>query len=376
MDKNKLRQLLRTHEGPKHDFKLKLTLDTESEKRELTRDVIAIANSRGGRGYIIFGVEDKTREVVGINPEDFSEEQIQQIIFSRSDPPVTVGLEFETWKDKDLAILVVYRSNNYPHQMLASGTFFLRRGSTTDVARRSEIAGMMQENGLLSYETTLVKGACREDLDMEQIEKIMGAFGVPGPQPSEMLLEALGIISNGTGKKEPRVTVGGLLLFGKNPAIFLPHAYIKMEREEDTVLLTGSILALLDQAMETLKKWVPDHGYPFTAVEEAIANALAHRDYLDLTRGITITVKKKSLEITNPGALLPGTNRHRMLKPDQISRRNPWLYQRLLAMDGRKRFLKSGKGMNRMKDAFAQIGTVKFISVGASNLFKVIFPRL
>ena len=100
MDKNKLRQLLRTHEGPKHDFKLKLTLDTESEKRELTRDVIAIANSRGGRGYIIFGVEDKTREVVGINPEDFSEEQIQQIIFSRSDPPVTVGLEFETWKDK------------------------------------------------------------------------------------------------------------------------------------------------------------------------------------------------------------------------------------------------------------------------------------
>jgi ATP-dependent DNA helicase RecG len=375
MDKNKLRQLLRKHEGPKHDFKLKLTLETEGEKRELTRDVIAIANSRGGRGYIIFGVEDKTQKVVGINPDDFSEERIQQIIYSRSDPPVTVGLEFAKWKEKDLAVLVVYRSNNYPHQMLSSGAFFVRRGSTTDVARRSEIASMMQENSLFSYEATLVKGACKEDLDMTKIEEFLSAFGVSGAQPSDLLLEALGIISNGTGRNEPKITVGGMLLFGKNPSLYLPHAYIKIERDEDAEMLTGSILPLLEQAMEKIQEWVPDSGYPYSAVEEAVANALAHRDYLDFTRGITIVVKEKSLEITNPGALLPGTNLHRMLKPDQISRRNPWLYQRLIAMDGHKRFLKTGKGMNRMQDAFAGIGPVKFVSVGASNLFKVIFPR-
>ena len=155
----------------------------------------------------------------------------------------------------------------------------------------------------------------------------------------------------------------------------MPHTYVKIEKGEEVDILTGSILPLLDAVMAKIRCWMPEPDYPFSAVEEAVANALAHRDYLDTTRGITVTIHEKTLEITNPGALLSGTNLHRMLKPDQISRRNPWLYQRLLVMDGQKRFLKSGKGMNRMKNAFARIGDVKFVSVGASNLFRVIFPR-
>ncbi len=375
MEKSKLRQLLRKREGPKHDFKLKLSLETESEKRELTRDVIAIANSRGGRGYIVFGVEDKTRQVVGINPYDFSEERIQQIIYSRSDPPVTVGLEFARWKEKDLAILTIYRSTHYPHQMLSTGTFYLRRGSTTDVARRTEIASMMQENGMLSYETSLVQGVSKDALDMDRVVEFLQAYGMNTDNPSDLLLDALGIIKNGSGQRIPVVTFGGLLLFGRNPALYLPHAYIRVEKGEQAEIVTGSILPLLERTMEIIRRWVPDPEYPMEAVEEALANALAHRDYLDYTRGITVTITDTSIEVTNPGALLAGTAMHRKMKPDQMNRRNPWLYQRLLVMDSARRFLKSGKGMNRIEKALAPIGPVKFISIGASNLFRVIFPR-
>ena len=44
--------------------------------------------------------------------------------------------------------------------------------------------------------------------------------------------------------------------------------------------------------------------YPFEALEEVIANALVHRDYLDNSRGITISITDKNIEISNPGALI------------------------------------------------------------------------
>ena len=77
MDVHKLKQLLSQEENEKLDFKAELHLSTESERKELVKDVTAIANSRGGRGHIIFGVEDKTKRILGINPELFQEEQIQ-----------------------------------------------------------------------------------------------------------------------------------------------------------------------------------------------------------------------------------------------------------------------------------------------------------
>ena len=80
----KLKSLIKRQEGTKLDFKLKLSLQYESGKKELAKDVCAIANSKGGRGYIIIGIEDKTRKVVGLADNNLiKEEQIQQIISSR-----------------------------------------------------------------------------------------------------------------------------------------------------------------------------------------------------------------------------------------------------------------------------------------------------
>ena len=64
MDIQRLKQLLSREENEKMDFKAQLKLTTEGEKKELVKDVTAIANSRGGRGYIIFGVEDKTKRLL------------------------------------------------------------------------------------------------------------------------------------------------------------------------------------------------------------------------------------------------------------------------------------------------------------------------
>lgn len=375
MDRSKLLQLLKKEEGPKLDFKAALNLCTESEKKELTKDVIAIANSRGGRGYIIFGVEDKTKKVLGINQGDFKEEQIQQIIYNRCDPPVPISVDFLEVEGKLLAVLTIYKSSHQPHQMMQNGAFYVRRGSTTDTARRSEVANMLQENGLMTYETVVLPNLSMEELDPELVRKYFRSLDVVSENPSEVLLEAMGIIGQNGDTEGYHPTIGGLLLFGRNPSMFLPHVYIKASCGEDIRYFYGNIPDMLDKVEEYMHDAIKDDNYPLQAVYEALANALVHRDYLDTSRGINIVINDKYIEISNPGALISGNSIYKYIRENNPDRRNSWLYQRLLTLDAKKRFTRSGLGLSRIKKAFEDIGDVKFLNLGSQNLFKVIFPR-
>ena len=374
MDADRIRQLLRREENPKLDFKATLHLRTEGEKKELTRDVIAIANSRGGRGYILFGIEDKTKKPLGIEPKYFNEEQIQQIIYNRSDPPVSVTVEFVEYEGVNIAVLTIFKSHHKPHQMLQTGAFYIRRGSTTDIARRSEIAQMMQENGLQTYETVPLLKAKMEDLDKELLQEYFSNLKVCDDTPNIFLIEALGFISEiDNGEYSP--TIGGMLVFGKNPSLFLPQCYVKLISSEGITHITGNIYSMMHQSLELIRNIISDDTYPFDAVEESLANAMLHRDYLDVARGILIDITDDFIEISNPGALVAGNITLKYMRDKNPQRRNPWLYQRLLILDYKRHFIKAGTGMLSMREAFTDRGKVKFINLGSRNLFKVVFPR-
>mgnify|MGYP006286925731 CR=1 FL=1 len=374
MDKNKLRQLLKKEEGPNLDFKQELRLITESDRKELAKDVIAIANSRGGRGYLVFGIEDKTKRIIGIDPGSFKEEQIQQIINNRSDPPITISVNYVEIEEKLVAVITIFKSSHCPHQMMHIGAFYIRRGSTTDTARRTEIAGMMQENGLMSYETVIVKNASTEDLDFSIINNYLRRLNVVSERPSNVLLAAMGIIGEGDDAHFQSPTIGGLLLFGKNPSIFLPHVYVKVSFRQKNRYFYGNILKMLDDAFLFIKECLKDKKLPINAVEECLANALVHRDYLDNSRGVHVIIKDDTITISNPGALVSGNTVLKYMRENNPERRNPWLYQRLLTLDTKKRFLKSGIGLKRIQNSFSEIGKVKFINIGSKNLFNVVLP--
>lgn len=374
MDIQKIKQLLAREEGEKLDFKACLCLLTESDKKELVKDVTAMANSRGGRGYILFGVEDKTKKILGIEKLSFHEEQIQQIIYNRSDPPVPVQVDFVEYEGKLLAVITIFRSRHAPHQTIQSGAFYIRRGSTTDFARRSELASILQENGLLSFETVIKTDSRMEDLDIDRIRHFFTGMQVLGDRPNEILMETFGFIGDkGNGEYCP--TIGGLLLFGKNPQAFLPHCFMKLIHDNEVEMINGNILDILDKASLKIRELIRDENYPYHAVDEAFANSLAHRDYLDTSRGIIVNISKRSIEISNPGAILDGNRNYGHMKDFDPVRRNPWLYQRLVIVDDKKRFLKYGLGLNKIRQAFDNMGKVKFINLGRNNSFRVVLPR-
>ena len=380
MNRQRLESLLAKNESTKLDFKERLSLKTEWEKKELAKDVSAIANSKGGRGYIVFGIQDKTKKIVGIEPVEYREEQIQQIISQRCDPPVTIRFDTVDYHGKTVGVLTIYKSSQRPHQILQNGSFYLRRGSTTDIARREEIASMLQDSGLLQYETIPLYNVDIDQLNTRILMKYLEKSGLKIEydkfESLYPLLEGLGILSREEDGEIFYPTIGGLLVFGYRPQQFLTHTGIKVINGKDNKkhYFYGDITSMLDGVEEYLENIIIDPDYPLTELFEAIANAAVHRDYFSFGREIVVYISSDNIEISNPGALYNRYDVHELLNGNNPYRRNNWLYHRLLVLDEKKRFLKTGSGLRRIKNSFSQLGKVKFISNEKRNLFKVILP--
>jgi len=372
MDKFKLKQILKRGENPKIDFKLKLNLSTESEKKELAKDIIAIANSRGGRGYLIFGIDDKTKKIIGIKDDLYCEEKIQQIIYNRCDPPVPVSIEFIDVDMKRVCIITVYKSIHKPHQMLQNGAFYLRRGSTTDVARRGELADMLQQHGFMTFETVILRGSKIEDLDYNVIQDYFKNLNVFTENPSEILLDTMGIIGKETEKGGYIPTIGGMLLFGKDPSLYLPHCNVRILYKLTDRCFYGNIITILNDITKYLLKILDIKKYPFSLIIELVANAIVHRDYMDFSRGIIVDIIDNKVIITNPGSLSSSNRVYKYLDDRDLMRRNSWLYQRLLIQDDKKRFLGTNMSLSKLKSKKDKLKEIKFIDVGSQNMFKVI----
>ncbi|WAM31092.1 RNA-binding domain-containing protein [Caldicellulosiruptor naganoensis] len=371
MDKYKLKALLESDEGPKLDFKSKLSLETESEKKELVKDVIAIANSRGGRGYIIFGVEDKTKRIVGINDDNITEEKIQQTISSRCDPPVSIKFEIVEYESKKLGILTIYKSSLRPHQMVQNGVFYIRRGSTTDVAKREEIASMFGESGIVNFEMTIIRNANISDFDPDLINLFFKKSGIASEWDNPILLESFGIIQRDRENGNFYPTMAGMLVFGKCPERFIPSAYLIFEFFDHNRIICGNIYSIINAVISDLTSKYPRKN--LWALFEAVANALVHRDYYDITRAAAVKISEKFIEIVNPGCLLEGNMVYNMGREIIPRRRNPWIYQKMIVLDEHNLFLRGGKGLRRIKKTYP---SAKIININSQNTFKIILPPI
>ncbi len=373
----KLEELLKAGESEKLDYKQEFSLDTETKKKEFVKDITAIANSKGGRGYLILGVTDKTRKVVGIGQRHPSEETVFQVISTRCDPPVPVRYEEINYKGKTVIVLTIFKSSQRPHQILQTGTFYIRRGSTTDIARRYEIASMLQDNGLVCYETTAIRNASLSDFDQDMLDKYLLKRFAGDEKAHLLILESMGFISYNNEAKEYNPTAGGLLIFGKMPQRFLPSTGIRVEFNSKTTLFEGNIPTMLDSIEKFISEKALLKDYPINAIYEALYNAVVHRDYWDNTRETVVIIRHKSVEITNPGAIWNTDGIINMENDIYPPRRNSWLYQRLLLTDKKDRFLNSPIGIRTLNDSFEKYGLrVKYINLVKKNLFKVVLPGI
>ncbi|WP_297426826.1 RNA-binding domain-containing protein [Clostridium sp.] len=377
MDSKKLLSLIKREEGTKLDFKLRLELFYETGKKELTKDICAIANSSGGRGYIIVGVEDKTKKIVGLEVEDlFPEEQIQQIVATRCEPPIPIEVEFVEVDNKKVGVISIYDGGQKPYQVRENGAFYIRRGSTTDTMRKQELIALFEENLSLTIETCPLIKSSIDILNMELVNKYFNKKGIKiSEENRRFLLLSAGIAFEHKEGAPLKCTYGGLLVFSDENYIYIPNNMIKIinklnNTDGETHIIQGNLLSMVDKAEEKIMEILPKN-YPAEAVIEAVKNAVLYREYFDLNKIIEIIISNNKVTISSPGEFI-GEN----IKGQRTNynKRNIWLYEKLISLDEKKRFLNSGRGFTIIRNAFKGKGKVKFINSRVEHSFKVILP--
>lgn len=377
MDSKRLLSLIKKEEGVKLDFKLKLSLQSEGNKKELAKDVCAIANSRGGRGYIIIGVEDKSKEIIGVNESEIiKEEQVQQIVSSRCEPPIPISVDTCKIQGKRICVITIYSGDQKPYQIRESGAFYIRRGSTTDTMRKQELIEAFEENLDFFMETSTVMKSDISFLDEDLLRQYFKNKGIElNEENKEFLLESSRIAYREKESGKMNCTLGGLLIFSNYNSLWIPQNMIKIinrinKNKDEVIVIQGSILEMVDKSERVIYDLMPND-YPSSAIIEGVKNAVLYRKYSSVNRVIEISIGYKSVSIDSPGALIEKSN---LGKEISHSKRNIWIYEKLITLDNNKRFLNNGRGFSRMKKAFYGVGKVKLINSIKDDYFKVILP--
>ncbi|NMM65385.1 ATP-binding protein [Clostridium sp. P21] len=375
MDRKKFLNLLKKSEGTKLDFKQSIEIETDSGRKELAKDICAIANSRGGRGYLIIGIEDKTKRIVGIENHAFSEEKIQQIVSSRIEPPIPVSLEFMDYDNKKIAIISIYDGPQKPYQIKDNGAFYIRRGSTNDTMRKQEIVSALQENLSLNIELFPIPGSNLKCIDNEIVDRYFCSQGIEVSDDNRVeLMENASIIHMDKDSGRYMATLGGLLIFSRKNNVYISHNMIKItnrtsKSSNEIIIIQGDLLSMMDESEEILQRILPKT-YPIDSIYEGVRNAVLYRDYTMYYKEIEIIIDFNSVAIISPGILLKGKNQNSI----NYMRRNMWIYEKIITLDKKGRFGKNGTGFNRIQKAFKNKGRINFINAIKDGEFKVIYP--
>jgi ATP-dependent DNA helicase RecG len=303
-------------------------------QNDLADELAAFANSRTG-GTLLLGIDDKTREVLGIpvNRLDLVEALVRQAVEDSIKPPLAPVIERLTLPDSlgiEHAILRVdIAPSLFVHQSPAG--YMHRVGSSKRPIPPDYLAQLFQQRSqsrLIRFDELPVVPAQCADLDTVLLERFQPQLSPDADWQSKTGL----IVEADDGSLHP--SVAGLLLTCLNPEQFLRGAYIQavaysgtevapqgenVMYQRDAADLTGP----LDQQITAACRFVARNSrtgaaktlnggridrpqFDALAVFEAITNAVAHRDYSIPGSKVRLRLFDDRLEIFSPG-MLPNT---------------------------------------------------------------------
>lgn len=315
-----LKKKIRCGETSFVQFKLQF-----STQKQVAEEMVAFANSGGGE--IIFGVEDKTGRVLGLDYDaiqrttrelgNTANEQVRPTIYIRTDVVEVDG--------RAVLVATVLPGRNKPYKDL-SGTIWVKQGADKRrVTENSEILGLFQSSGNYHPEEDEEPGTTMDDLEIRYIrdffKRIYGKEPEEFDQPLDSMLRSLGIMTASA------LTRAGTLFFGRNPqqhersviikAVAFAGNTIGDTNYIDSRDITGTLPWMFQEGMAFLKSYLrhEQRGQNFNKVgileipevvlEELLQNALVHFDLLHHA-AIRLLIFSDRVEIINPGCLYGG----------------------------------------------------------------------
>ena len=140
------------------------------------KSVVAFANGTGGK--IIFGIADKTREVVGFDKENVFKKMdaIANAVSDSCEPAIIPDITLQTVEGKTVIVVEVSEGRQRPYYIKAlgrDGGVYVRVAGTTRLADEYMIKELMFEGSNRYFDQALCTGLNITDEDIDDLCKVM-----------------------------------------------------------------------------------------------------------------------------------------------------------------------------------------------------------
>lgn len=297
------------------------------------KTVVAFANGKGGR--IIFGIDDKTREVVGI-PEDKVFREIDAITNAISDscePTIIPDVYLQNINDKPVIVAEIRTGRRKPYYIKAEGLengVYIRVSGTTRPADRDMSRELYYECDARSFDSIICRDMEVTDEDIkslcEQMKEVAIANCKSNLQRSEVkdvtknILLSWGILKKDenekiyptnayiylTGQGGLRSMIQCAVFKGTTRAVFLDRRNYEgplWKQVEEAVQFVFRNIRMGCRLEGVYRQDI--YELPPDSIRELIVNAVMNCSYIQ-NSNIQVAIYDDRLEITSPGGLLPG----------------------------------------------------------------------
>jgi len=321
MEEMELLEIIRCGETSSVQFKREF-----DNQDKIAAEMIAMANTKGG--MIIFGIEDKTGSIVGLDYATLqsTNNKISTVANDLIKPQIyifteIISIEIDA-EQKHILLVSIDEGIAKPYKD-KNGTIWIKQGTDKrKLTDNDQIMRLFQQSGKVFVDEMVVTDTNIEDIDRKKVEDYIKRVT---KNPDEymkisdnVLYQNLHII------KKNNLTLGGLLFFSNEPQKYKPAFCVKAVsfygnsigglNYRDSRDMAGTIPEMFRESISFLKMNLrhEQKGQNFNSVgileiseialEELVQNALIHRDY---TRNspIRLMIFDNRIEIISPGCL-------------------------------------------------------------------------
>lgn len=345
------------------------TRDRREVRDEIAEYVAAFANAEGGA--LVLGVENDGTPTGHGYPEDVVD-QMLEVPRQRIHPPQGPGRRV-SWEGRELLVFEVQPAER---AVMVTGNGFPRRVHEEVVRESEEAINAIKARGRTeSIEGDAAPAVTIDSLDIDLIRRAQEGAGLSQLSTGDYLCERR--LADYRGQTLV-LRKGALLLFGKDVSkLDHPNAGVRIFRVSGVERLTGSrhnveeiprvegplpqvierahsrIAALVRRSTrlhDLFFREMPE--YPTFAWQEALINAVAHRDYRQQGRSVEVWLFEDRMEVISPGRLVPEVDVVKLRRREPVHcSRNPRI-ARVLAELALMR--EQGEGIPRMFEEMEQ----------------------
>ena len=307
-----------------------LYLDRKRAKislQDLANEIASFANANGG--LLIVGITDDG-VVEGFNTYGTNKlNECQKVVTGYLTPSPVYECEIIDVKNNkgEADKILVFHIDSTMNYIVRNNKdeVYCRQGDSSIKLTSDQIRSLEYDRKERDFEAEIIMDSTIDDIDLEMVELYKKKIGTN--LSVDKVLKARGFLREKQG--ELHLTKAGMLLFGKNPSIYLPSARVRVLKFEGTNFQVGTEMNIVkDKTFDSclyrtieearifiqsqlrefthlnqdgIFETVPE--YPEFAWYEGLVNAVTHRDYSNSGEHITIKLFDDRLEICSPGKL-------------------------------------------------------------------------